>query len=399
MHYIIFPQKDTTIYSKYPEINTGLDEILEITKEMSSSLYFDRGTWSSSSYYSRYDYVQSASSGIYYYAAVENIYSVPGVSANWKQFIPTSSNENSRILMKFDLSSVPGIVTSSAEYVYLNLYTCISRKIPLEYQIDVCPVSLDWGMGTGNFTEKSGRDGATWERRLQTTAWSFEGGDYYTTPTASGNFNFSTTDIRIDIKNIFSMWTGSSSNNKGIIIKRPDSNEDDYINYGSLKFYSMDTHTVYVPTLEILYNDYIYSTSSFYPINANGTVTGSLLSGSIDISMKDFKTSYLYDTTNRFKINLKEKYQIKTFYEQWRPSEIKYLQESSLYYSIRDAYTNRIIIPFSNYTKISLNSEGHYFDVNTKGLMPERFYKIIFKYINNSVDTYFDNQFVFKVVK
>ncbi len=57
------------------------------------------------------------------------------------------------------------------------------------------------------------------------------------------------------------------------------------------------------------------------------------------------------------------------------------------------------LIPFSNYTKVSLNSEGHYFDVNTIGLMPERFYKIIFKSTIDSVDTYFDNQYVFKVVK
>lgn len=396
MHYIIFPTKDTTIYSKYPEINTGLDEILEITKEMSSSLYFNRGTWESSSYYARHDYVTTSS--LYYYAVVENIYSNPISSNSWRLFTPSSSNENSRILIHFDLTTVPGIATASASEVYLNLFTCISRKIPLEYDIEVCPLSAQWKMGTGNYTERLSRDGATWNRKSQTESWSFNGGDYYTTPTASQNFNFTSTDIRVNIKKILTEWT-SSMNNYGLIIKRPDSQENDYVNYGSLSFYSMDTHTVYIPTLEFLYDDSSYVTSSFYPLNASGSVTASLLSGSIDISMKDFRTSYLYDTTVRFRINLKEQYQVKTFYEQWKTSEIRYLPKNSLSYSIRDAYTNRVLIPFSNYTKLSLDSEGHYFDVSTKGLMPERFYKIILKYTTGSVDSYFDNNHTFKVVK
>jgi hypothetical protein len=77
MHYIIFPSKDTTIYSKYPEINTGLDEILEISKEVSSSVYFNRGIWQSGSYYKRFDYVYAPESAKHYYAVAENIETNP----------------------------------------------------------------------------------------------------------------------------------------------------------------------------------------------------------------------------------------------------------------------------------------------------------------------------------
>ena len=34
--YKIFPEKDTTIYSDYPTLNTGLDQILEIKNSVSS---------------------------------------------------------------------------------------------------------------------------------------------------------------------------------------------------------------------------------------------------------------------------------------------------------------------------------------------------------------------------
>ena len=37
MHYFIFPEKDTTIYQMSGSKNTGLDEILEIRKDLNAS--------------------------------------------------------------------------------------------------------------------------------------------------------------------------------------------------------------------------------------------------------------------------------------------------------------------------------------------------------------------------
>jgi hypothetical protein len=34
--YQIFPKKDATLYSEYPQLNSGLDEILELTKTSTS---------------------------------------------------------------------------------------------------------------------------------------------------------------------------------------------------------------------------------------------------------------------------------------------------------------------------------------------------------------------------
>lgn len=530
MHYIIFPSKDCTIYSKYPEINTGLDEILDIDKEISaSSIYFNRGTWKSGSYYKRFDYVESASSQVYYYAIAENIYEIPGISPYWKEFNAESFNNNSRILIQFDLNKIPTDIQASASAVYLNLFTCISRKVPVEYELNVHPMSVEWEMGTGNFTEKLGRDGATWYRASQLTEWAATdgGGDYFTGIISSQSFNFNSSDIRMDIKNVFDKWVSGS--NYGLIIKRPDSDESSYEKLGKISFYSLDTHTVYPPTLEVVYDDHIYDLSGFisastylsesiisteetveevtiltgsiyylsasvseslatiitagsYPsssliyttagitssvatrnidnswyisssifyydsasvsylniglqsgdsyysasinyisksVSSDSILTvtqsfvsssmssslmttytqisASLISGSVDITLKDFQPVYRYETIPRFKLNVREKYQVKTFYEQLRPSEVKYLPDS-IQYSVRDAYTNRILVPYSDYSRVSLNSEGHYFDLPLYGFMPERFYKIHFKLTINNIDYFFDKNNVFKVIK
>lgn len=528
MHNIIFPSKDCTIYSKYPELNTGLDEILEITKEVSSSNYFYRGQWTESVYYKRYDYVSGSGMNSYYYAVAENISQPTSSTSYWIPFNPALSNENSRILIKFDLSNLDVEASASASLVYLNLYTSIARKVPTEYILNIHPMSKDWEMGTGNFTNKLSTDGATWSRSSSVDVWSVSGGDYIAGTVVSQSFNFEPTDIRVNITDIFNYW--SSSINNGIIIKRPDEQESNKTKYGSLSFYSLDTHTVYLPTLEVLYDDHVYDTGSFIsssiyqsasfiesssiieevdisgstiyytstsvdyipvnivvdgtllsgsityttqslivnevtrsvnntpyvitnsviywtasvseswinvvsgsmytsasinyinlsgsfstllyttqsfvsssvlytPVNEYTQVSSSLISGSINVYLKNFLHAYPYNEKVRFYLTIKNAYQAKTFYEEARVGETFYLAENSLKYSIKDAYSNRVIIPFSDYTNVSLDSNGHYFDASLSGFMPERFYKIIFKYTENGVDQYIDKNSQFKVVK
>jgi hypothetical protein len=129
-----------------------------------------------------------------------------------------------------------------------------------------------------------------------------------------------------------------------------------------------------------------------------GSVSGSLLSGSVSIQMKSHKPEYMYNTQVRFKITAKPSYVAKTFYEELRIGRVYYLPEDT-YYSIRDAYSNRIMVPFSDYTKISLDGIGHYFDVPLSGFMPERFYNIIFKSTINGSVQYFEPDSQFKIVK
>ena len=527
MHNIIFPLKDTTIYSKYPEVNTGLDEILDIAKEVSSSNYFYRGEWNATTYYRRYDYVSDGPDT--YYAVAENI-NEPLVGSYWRLFTTTSTNENSRILIKFDLSKLSQASMDSASVVYLNLFTSIAKRVPVEYSLEAYPLSEEWEMGVGNFTTKQIVNSATWNSRTTGNDWTAPGGDYNSITMSSQNFNFEPTDVRMDITDIFSAWKGLALVNHGVIIKRPDAQENNSIRYGELSFYSLDTHTVYLPTLEVLYDDHIYDTQSFesqsielsssfsssvitaetveiingfayylsasvaeslvniitsgsYPSSSliytassiisyeavynseddlylsssiieyqsasieyfniglqppdtynsasytfvsqsvpldsllyeienfvtstvsssNVTVThiisSSLISGSIDIHMKNFNPQYKYNDVVRFYFVVKPSYQPKTFYEEARPGDIYYVENEKITYSIQDAYSGRTMVPFSEYTYTSLNETGYFFDINLSGFMPERFYKILFKYNDNGAIKYIDKNVQFKVVK
>ena len=61
--------------------------------------------------------------------------------------------------------------------------------------------------------------------------------------------------------------------------------------------------------------------------------------------------------------------------------------------------TNEFIINFSEeYTKLSSDSKGNYFDLYMNGLEPERYYKICVKTIINDSTLILDDNYYFKIV-
>ena len=71
------------------------------------------------------------------------------------------------------------------------------------------------------------------------------------------------------------------------------------------------------------------------------------------------------------------------------------------YYSIRDAHTEEIIIPFDNeFTKLSADTNGMYFKLFMNGLQPERYYRLEYRIQSGSgveeTDQFFDEGFTFK---
>ena len=61
--------------------------------------------------------------------------------------------------------------------------------------------------------------------------------------------------------------------------------------------------------------------------------------------------------------------------------------------------TNEFIINFDDqYTQISSDERGNYFDVYMSGLEPERYYKILIKTVLNNSTKIFDDNYYFKVI-
>ena len=231
MYYFIYPEVDTTLYQASGSINTGLDEILEIKKDMKSD---------------------------------------------------GSSVKVSRILMKFDLnevskSIVSGQIATDAKF-YLNLYDANPSDLSYSQSLWAYPVSQSWVSGEGKFHDnpRTG-EGASWyykdgsaARTQWDTAITSSGATWYTASYGSQSFAWGTTDVRMDVTPIVNKWLDRTYPNEGFILKRSGSLGNSDINVdegstdrlGSFSFFSRETNTIYPPKLEVEWYDTAWNTGS-----------------------------------------------------------------------------------------------------------------------------------------
>tara|TARA_R110000851_G_scaffold48013_4_gene116360 strand:+ start:683 stop:2230 length:1548 start_codon:yes stop_codon:yes gene_type:complete len=178
--------------------------------------------------------------------------------------------------------------------------------------------------------------------------------------------------------------------NHGFIIKQPESVETNTSSsFGEMKYFSMDSHTIYPPKLTFKWDDSSYSIGG-------GTV---LNSGDIFLSLYNNKSEFQRKSKQRFRLTTRKRYPDRTFTTSSNYLNIQYLPTTS-YYSIRDRETDEVIIPFDTvFTKLSADSEGMFFDLYMEGFQPERYYKIMFRSDNNDGIQIFDEDYVFKIVR
>tara|TARA_R110001592_G_scaffold119991_1_gene323735 strand:- start:14037 stop:16070 length:2034 start_codon:yes stop_codon:yes gene_type:complete len=177
--------------------------------------------------------------------------------------------------------------------------------------------------------------------------------------------------------------------NNGFIIKQPDSIEESISSsFGELKYFSTDSHTIYPPRLCFKWDDSIHNFNS-----------QAKQSGELSVSLYRNKEEYNQNDEATFRIHVREKYPIRQFASSSNYLNVGYFKNTS-YYSIRDAHTEQEIIPFdTTFTKLSADNEGMYFKIFMKGLQPERYYRILFKHINNDGTIIYDDNYNFKVIR
>ena len=111
------------------------------------------------------------------------------------------------------------------------------------------------------------------------------------------------------------------------------------------------------------------------------------------------KEQYNQNDEATFRVHVRDKYPTRTFSTTSNNLDTGYFTTTS-YYSIRDAHTEQEIIPFDdNFTKLSADSEGMYFKIYMKGLQPERYYRVLFKHVNNEGTIIYDDNYHFKVIR
>jgi hypothetical protein len=158
----------------------------------------------------------------------------------------------------------------------------------------------------------------------------------------------------------------------------------------SLKYFSRDTHTIYLPQLEIKWDDSVYNTGSL----------SVLTNENIAITLGNNIGKYNRDDVYRFRVNARDIYPARQFTTVSVYTLNKALPSSS-YWALQDLNTGEYVIDFDpTCTKLSCDGSGNYFDMYMAGLQPDRYYKILIKssFANGSSVVY-DNAYIFKLNK
>jgi hypothetical protein len=176
-------------------------------------------------------------------------------------------------------------------------------------------------------------------------------------------------DINMDISDIMNGWFSASISNYGVVVKHPNYIEQNTASYVDLKFFSVDTHTIYPPTIQFKWDDaYYYPQGTNYVLNDQITIT-------IANNPGQFKQDQVY----KMRTAVRYTYPPRTFSTQSAYLNQLYLSEQS-YWALQDVKTEEMIVDFdSNFTKLSADSIGNYFTLYTKGLEVNRFYRILIK--------------------
>ena len=326
-----FPTKDATIYNDIKNLNTGLDEILELR---SSKYSVQKGT----------------------IAETE-----------------ISGSSLSRILMKFDLAAISSSMASGTitnPRFYLKLNTARAERLALDYTINSHPISQSWDMGSGKKASNPIiENGVSWNFKISGSAWSGSvstpvgGATWYTQSaySASQVFSYEDTDLEMNVTNIVNACVSGTLPNEGFILKFTNSLETSGTEYGFLNFFSKDTHTIYPPTLQVRWDDSSYSTGSMSAADIND----------FSVSVSGLKERYKNDEKPKISLFVRDKFPTKSYVTSSRHLTGKYLPSSS-YYAVKDAHTEEFLIPFdTGSNKISCNSSGHFFNFDMTGLQPE----------------------------
>ena len=369
--YRIFPDKDSIIYTDQQTGNAGRDELVEV--------------------------------GGY-----------PGLIDGTGQAV--------RTVMQFANSEIQDVVDNEIGNTNfsssLKLYLADATELPVDYILYAYPVftgaSGQWDNGTGKFGDNPiNTSGVSWKYKNanQLNAWTTAGYVNYTTAsfigTKEGGGNWytasngtdmefhqshsisSTHDVDINVTAAVKQMYSNTITNRGFIVKI----QDDYEFYTSasirLKYFGKDTNTIYPPFLEFGWDDRVYD---------QGTL--SLLDTDIcTINVKNNKGRYADVGKQRFRLTAKPTYPARTF----TTSSVyltNHVLPSASYWGLRDENTEEMVVDFNtDFTKISCDGKGSFFDVYMDGLQPERFYRILVKTELDSSTVVIDNSNIFKVVR
>jgi hypothetical protein len=383
--YKIFPEKDATIYSQFPNMNTGLDPVIEATLTTTIA--------------------------------------------------PNDPNPQvARTLIKFPTNSITNIIdnlvpSGSTWQSNLRCFMAKTTGLELDTTVDVWAVSGSWGMGTGlyldsplttngvswRFTDYSGSN--LWNIPLPNPGVTFNYDYRYAPPGGGTWYEYKSTgqplsssqeytyasnkDLNVDVTTMVDYWlTGSvnvpgigvvSMSNEGFLIKQRTEWVSNINAQPEIKYFSVDTNTIYPPVLEIKWDDFSYNTGS-NPIPVLNERPASVL-------IAENPGTFYSESINRFRVNSRPEYPARVWQTASLYTQNYALPSGSSMWAIKDLDTNEYIVDFDPvYTQLSADISGSYFDMHMNGLQAERYYKILIKTQIDGSTIVFDDEYYFKVI-
>ncbi len=117
------------------------------------------------------------------------------------------------------------------------------------------------------------------------------------------------------------------------------------------------------------------------------------------LTINNNKGSYTDEGKQRFRLNVRPKYPTRTFVTS-STYLTNYVLPTTSYWGLRDENTEEMVVDFdTNYTKISADSTGNYFDVYMSGIQPERHYRLLIKTEIDGTTAVHNGGNIFKVVR
>jgi hypothetical protein len=380
--YKIFPFQDTTLYSMFPTMNTGIDPINQV-----SNLNFAIDTQ-------------------------------PTVARSLIQFDTDEIN-----------NTIENVIGSTNYQTRLRSYIATAQGIVESSILEIWPIAvssnngeINWNQGTGTYLDQPlTTDGACWESpffalgdqwpintpdNYGTPSGSYNakyaaigGGAWYTGSTSTPLFNLTASfgprsdkDLNVIVDDIVHAWTSSELPNHGFLLKWEGYAEfnPNKLVQPVLQYYGVDTNTIYPPELEFRWDDFIWATSSAIPV---------LEQQNIYISLAENPGIFYAESINKFRLNVREKYPKREYVTGSLYTKQHYLPSASAWYAIKDLDTNEFVVDFDNdYTKISADATSSYFDLYMNGLEPERYYQVLVKVEAGGSTTIYNDEYYFKVI-
>ena len=372
--YKLFPFKDTSLYSMYPSMNTGIDPINQV-----SNLNF----------------------------AVD------------------SSPSVTRTLITFDSDEINSVLSNKVTGEWdatLRSYIATAQGIVESSILEIFPLHDSYNQGTGTYLDSPiTRDGACWNSPLfdgnspwniggpslgytssYDPTYSVQGGGSWYVSSSDGLIDYPVTqsfgprtdmDLKQNITSMVEDWYSGSLPNYGVILKWENAAEfnTSKLVQPVLQYYSVDTNTIYPPELEIKWNDSTWDTGS--------SAITELFQPNAFIELAENPGIFYSESINRFRLNCRPKYPTRVWSTSSLYTKQHYLPSGSAWYAIKDLDTNEYVVDFdSNYTRLSADATSSYFDVYMNGLQPERYYKILIQVNSEGSTTVYDDNYYFKIV-